>query len=204
MRALLRRFIDWIRGRRAYRPINVRFELPDPERIRRALNLQGEGERRGRENLPPLEANDLDDVEQRIVSRIETYKTKSFDTYSENRESYASSLRSLVSRPLEAQVLTTPKNAQAEFEREVSEGRDELHSIEQLAIEVSRELDDFKRREKISRAADYPESKSLRIGLVFVLAFSEALANTFFFAEGSDFGLVGGFVLALLAASSNA
>jgi hypothetical protein len=196
-------FRSWFKGRRVYRPITVRFEQPDAQKIRRELDLKAEGERRGKENLPSSDEVRLDEVEQRIVSAIETLKTASYETYMENREAYAATLRAMVSRPLQAAVLIAPSDARAEFERAVREGRDELYSIQNFVVDVSKEFENFRNKHHIDRTPDYPDSRFLHWGVIALLILIEAGANTFFFAQGTDFGIVGGFVLAVLAAAAN-
>jgi len=196
----IRIFVGWLKGRRLYRPITVRFEQPDPQKIRRELDLKNEGARRGKENLPASDETRLDEVEQKIISRLEALKNQSYETYIENRGAYAATLRSMVSRPLQARVLTAPADARSEFDKAIREGRDELHSIQNLVIDVSKEFEAFRKKNHIDRTPDYPDSRFFYWGVIALLVLVEAAANTFFFAQGSDFGIVGGFVLAVLAA----
>jgi len=199
----IRIFLGWLKGRRLYRPITVRFEQPDPQKIRRELDLKNEGARRGKENLPASDETRLDEVEQKIISTLEALKNQSYETYIENRGAYAATLRSMVSRPLQARVLTAPADARSEFDKAIREGRDELHSIQNLVIDVSKEFEAFRKKNHIDRTPDYPDSRFFYWGVIALLVLVEAGANTFFFAQGSDFGIVGGFVLAVLAAAAN-
>ena len=201
--AIIGRLFDWLRSKHVYRPITVRFELPDFQRLSLELDLKGEGERRGRDELPKSEAVSLDEVEERIVAAIERFKTSAYETYTENRDAYFAALRALVSRPLQARVLTTPDDAAADFETRGREASDELDGLQQFVINISRELEDFKRQTRLDRTPDYPDSRVFHWGLIALLILFEAVANTFFFAQGSDFGFAGGFVLALLAAAAN-
>ncbi len=87
--------------------------------------------------------------------------------------------------------------------REIGEthklGFDRLVESKKNVLEKTAQLNFFKSNNQLrGRDADYPESNLYVLGLVFFFMLVEVIANSFFFAEGSDIGLLGGFIEALL------
>jgi hypothetical protein len=75
-----------------------------------------------------------------------------------------------------------------------------------LAEERTRlaDLEHFKSRNRLFRDAHYPESPLLGLGVLFFLILGEGAINGIFFAEGSEQGLLGGWLEALVLACTNA
>ena len=78
--------------------------------------------------------------------------------------------------------------------------RGESNSI----ISKSRHLKHFRLTNNlVHRDADYPSSKLYFWGIFFVVLVFEAVANAYFYAQGSDLGLLGGVLQAFLVAIAN-
>ena len=61
----------------------------------------------------------------------------------------------------------------------------------------------FRKINKIETAANYPKSKILFWGLLFIVLILESMANAYFYAQGSDLGLLGGVLQAFLVSLAN-
>jgi hypothetical protein len=68
---------------------------------------------------------------------------------------------------------------------------------------AEREYKWFRQSNKIQREAIYPESKLFNWSIIIAICFAEAAANSVLFAKGSDLGLLGGLLQALIVAALN-
>lgn len=84
-----------------------------------------------------------------------------------------------------------------DIQRTKLETRDALVAARRHERRAMRQLSWFRRHHQLSREADYPASALLQAGLLASLVLVESLANMYFFALGSDFGLIGGLIQAL-------
>lgn len=82
----------------------------------------------------------------------------------------------------------------------------EFRGVKQLKQELNDlqlEFYDFKKRNKITRTPHYPESQLLYFSIILVFWLLESLGNGYFFAEGSELGLLGGVGQAVIIAAIN-
>ena len=61
----------------------------------------------------------------------------------------------------------------------------------------------FKKTNGLIRDADYPESQIFQWAVIIALLVTESILNSYFFAQGSDLGLLGGFLQAFLISIAN-
>ena len=97
-----------------------------------------------------------------------------------------------------------------EYERlankELSDAEVELGNRRNAAARHQDDLDVFRKENKLTRQAHYPKSTKARIGFILfgiVLIITEGLFNAYFFAQGLDSGLLGGFIQAITLAALN-
>lgn len=68
---------------------------------------------------------------------------------------------------------------------------------------AQRELTAFRRERKLTERAKYPASRFMHFFVIVVILVGEAMANSYFFGQGNDLGLLGGFFEAMLFAGIN-
>jgi hypothetical protein len=80
-----------------------------------------------------------------------------------------------------------------------------LHDLAANAGMRQRELEDFRARNRLTRPATYPEGSATfaRYALLLALIVFEGAANAYFFSQGLESGLIGGFLAAGLFAAVN-
>ncbi|MDP6403801.1 MAG: hypothetical protein QF797_01200 [Alphaproteobacteria bacterium] len=101
-------------------------------------------------------------------------------------------------------VLNTLKaDTEMEVERTKGRFRDRLFGLRRHEGEMRSDLDFFQLKNDLHREAEYPESEILHWAIVVALVVTESLANSYFFAKGSDLGLLGGALQALLISCVN-
>jgi len=82
----------------------------------------------------------------------------------------------------------------------------QFRSLKQLKRELDdlqQEFDVFQQQNKLSRTPHYPESQVLYFSIILVFWLLESAGNGYFFAEGSELGLLGGVGQAVIIAGIN-
>ena len=91
----------------------------------------------------------------------------------------------------------------AEIEAIVTTSKAHLSDARRRENELHDEYMRFRRQNKISGLANYPDSKILLVAVVTAILLVEAILNGYFFAKANEFGLVGGIGQALITAGIN-
>jgi hypothetical protein len=164
----------------------------DTEAIARQLDLDDRARERGASNLPAGEDDVLDTVEQTVTQKIES-------EWSWQGDALISELRAYASRLVQFSI-------KSEFERLQLLGRDalarlragshraeaDLGPLKESYIAAREELSRFRGRHRLTRPPRAASHRWTTIGLMVFLIGIESILNGFFFASGSEFGLVGG------------
>jgi hypothetical protein len=163
------------------------------------------GAQRGAEEAPVSDSAALDDVEGRIVERVEAEKNSAHGVFLDELHLYKERLSGLDFEGRFATIRQAAPAAVSEFRAEAAQGRDELHSLRRHLRDVEAERDDFRRRHRLTRAARWAAggNLTLKIGILLSLFVFEVFLNGFFLAKGSELGYVGGAAEALTFALLN-
>ncbi|ARD45115.1 hypothetical protein [Colwellia sp. PAMC 21821] len=65
------------------------------------------------------------------------------------------------------------------------------------------EVNKFREKNKLTHAAHYPENREKLYGILLLMGVLEAILNAFFLSKGSEFGLAGGFAMAIIISGVN-
>jgi hypothetical protein len=179
------------------------FPEIDVPAISRSLRLEQLGRERGARNQPASDAGTFDDVEQQIIARIETYKTRAHEIYLGHLRTYNARIGNLGLKTLLANVLAPADKAMGDFKAQLQDGPDQLHQLRERVIRIETDLADFKRKHGLTRMAHYPSSTFLHWSVVAFLALLESFINSSFFGQGDEFGLIGGWIKGILLAFAN-
>ncbi|MGZ5117834.1 MAG: hypothetical protein ACXWIH_17375, partial [Burkholderiales bacterium] len=177
----------------------------DVDRIARELDLQNEARKLAEARLPSPQQTVITAAEAKAVQRIEKAR-QDFVEWASFRlgiinEGFARrDVTALVNRALEAD-----KAFQNKAGTRLSESEALLQDLAAKAGMRQRELDEFRTRNSLSRAASYPEGSATfaRYALLLALIVCEGAANAYFFSQGLDSGLIGGFIGAAVFAALN-
>ena len=86
--------------------------------------------------------------------------------------------------------------------RQVKKGlrsqQDDLIALRKRERRLLGTLNSFEDKHHLEEPAEYPESKIFHWSIVAAMVLVESIANSYFFAKGSDFGLIGGALQALM------
>ena len=181
----------------------ILFMELDRERIKKRLNLEAEGRKRGKQDQPATDKESPDDVEQQIVATIDAEKKLSHQKLIDHLKTYGDRIRSLGLEGLIAEAAAAGDAASTNFGIRVHVGADVLFQLRRDVVLIDDDIEDFKRTHGLRRMAHYPRSRTLRWGIVAVLLLMESVLNGTFLARGHELGLTGGVGQALVIAILN-
>jgi hypothetical protein len=169
------------------------------------LAVGKKGAQRGATEAPSSDSAVLDDVESRIVERLEAEKNSAHGILLDELQVYKERLSGLDFEGRFATIQHAAPAAVSEFRAEAAQGRDELHSLRRHLRDMEAERDEFRSRHRLTRTARWAAggSLTLKIGILLLLFVFEVFLNGFFLAKGSELGYVGGAAEALTFALFN-
>lgn len=178
----------------------------DFDDLKKELAVEFEARKLARAGFPEPDATSPSFPEMRIIQRLEAvranYKRWALERIQEIHEGLNTfDITMLVNRS---------RQYAEEYERlankELSDAEVELRQLRNAAEHLHDDLDAFRKKNNITRQAHYPENTTAYIALVLfgiVLIITEGILNAYFFAQGLDSGLLGGFIQASTLAATN-
>jgi hypothetical protein len=195
-----------------YSPSRTSSRTPHPKLYRldvdalaRELDLQDEAIKLALAHLPSPRQTVITGAEAKAVQRIEKAR-QDFVEWATFRlgiinESFARrDVTALVNRALEAD-----HTFQSKVQSELAVSEALLQELAANARRGQRELEEFRVSHGLARHAIYPEGSATfaRYALLLALIVCEAAANAYFFSQGMESGLIGGFIGAAIFATLN-
>jgi hypothetical protein len=164
----------------------------DTDEIARRLKIDSEAAARGSREQPSADSQSLDAVEQKIVQTLESEWTYHGSDLINNLRAYGSRLIAVSVQTELVNLHLLAQNTLARLRDANHRAEAELGPLRETYISCRDELSDFRAKHKLKRAARNPARRWTTFGLLFLLIGIEAGLNGFFFAKGSEFGLLGG------------
>lgn len=177
----------------------------DIDQAARELELESEARRMAKTGLPRPDDTALSAPEAKAVQRVEKARREfvqwaSVRVSAINEDLRGNDVAALVNDALAADNTFERKSASV-----ISRQEHLLSELAENAAVRERELDDFRARHRLSRPATYPEGSATfaRYAILLALIVIEGIANAYFFSQGLESGLIGGFLAAGLFAAVN-
>jgi hypothetical protein len=188
-----------------YRPATTIFLDLNADRVADEFGLAALGTERGAENRPTSDAQTLDDVEHKIVERIEAHKQDANVIYLDQLHTYDERLNALSFEERFATIQQAAPEAVGDFRAEATVGRDELFVLRRRLNESEIEREQFRKHHRIERPARLasPGKIILKAGILAILFIIEVVINGSFLAKANLGGLLGGAVQAVTFAALN-
>jgi hypothetical protein len=192
-------------SRHDYRPGTDVFLELNVDRLAKELQLAKDGAERGAAERPAQDAQTLDDVEHRIVERIEGHKQDAHKLYLEHLHTYDERLAALDFEERFAVIRQAAPEAVGDFRAEAALGRDELFALRRRLYDSEQEREQFRAIHRLTRPArvSTTEITLLKIGILAVLFVIEIAVNGSFLAKANLGGYLGGAVQAVSFAALN-
>ena len=203
MKALLRWLSNLFFHDRYQTAADEIFVPVDPDAVCRNLDVEREARQNGSRNLPEMDALPLDATEERIVHVFQQELQSTARRVSDKLQIYRRQLERQNMRREHEAIDGIGRAFAAESVAVIEESRDQLEPAIALRSDLRNELDRFRERHGVDRAPDFPESKFFYLAVLVAIFVAESVLNAFFFAAGSDFGLLGGWIDAMRYAGVN-
>jgi hypothetical protein len=204
---VFKRFWRWLnsKGPTPSHGVNPRLYSIDVDTLAKELNIDEIAETQGKSNKPDLNATAYSGTESLIVQYIEKARHE-FAHWATLR---LGTLNTDLNNHNVTAVLEFAKQADREFER----AADRLIADENATLEIlagtartaQLELATFKAHNNLTREAVIASGSKrfFSLSILVLLVLIEGIVNAFFFAEGQNAGLIGGFVTAAACAGIN-
>jgi hypothetical protein len=181
------------------------FPALNIDKLAADMRLANTGADRGKRDEPASSGVAFDDIEIRIVERVEAEKNAAHGTLLDELRTYKERLAGLDFEGRFGTIRQAAPAAVSEFRAEAAQGRDELHRLRRHLRDLEFERDEFRRRYRLKRAARWASggSLTLKVGILVALFVFEVFLNGFFLAKGSELGYLGGAVEAFTFALVN-
>ena len=152
-------------------------------------------------DLPPQDAQDLSDAEKSVIDAVAAERARVDQARTDAKAAAERRLRALAPSPQDfAGPALDARLALRQISGRLAHDWDEASK---RASEAREELDGFKHKHDLRRAAIYPRSTLLQSGLLFCAAVFEALFSAALFAEDDERGLLGGAITAIGLSGAN-
>ncbi len=175
------------------------------EDLKKELDVEVEARKLARAGLPETDATTLSFPESKIIQRLEAVRAN----YSKWALTRINNIHEQLNSFDITQYVNRAKQYAEEYERlankEISDAEVELGRRRNAAARQQDDLDAFCKENKLSREAHYPKGLA-KFSLIMVgvaVVGIEGFVNAFFFAQGMDSGLIGGFFQAIMLATIN-
>ncbi len=174
-----------------YTPGKTTFEKKD-------FSIEKVAAEQGLENNPPTTDTEFDEAQTIIKNksaRVHTAERERTADYFSNAKARLESLKTKILN-LNIETLGDNFTVKLKVQRTIVEAN--LKTLSKNKFEELRHLNFFKKLNKIHAIARYPESSIFHFSLLLLIVLVETVANSYFFAQGNDLGLLGGYTQALL------
>lgn len=167
----------------------------DVSRVASELQLETSGSERGAKDEPLAGSAAMDEVEARILERVESVRKSSHAILEDELRTYGERLSNLDFEARFGSIRTGSKAVLASFNAEVAKGINDLHDRRRHLRETEREYETFRKRHHLERTAYVPSglATALKWSLLVFLGTVEAVLNGYFLSAGNLQGLLGGF-----------
>lgn len=177
----------------------------DTKAVEKKFDLRSEGARLGAAGVPPENATALSGPERQAINEVEEAR-RGYQTWATRR---LASVNQAIAQYDIRHEINTALAEDIQFQNKVAAflttENDGLTRLQKELRQREAELEEFKKKNKLNRLANYPSGgmKFLRFGILLALVAIEGFLNANFLAQGLPSGLVGGFLYAVMFAVMN-
>jgi len=157
----------------------------------------------GEHDLPRSKAKSLGSVERKIAADIEKRIYQVTTIANDKLVSYNTTLSNTDLNDEQQRITNMAEANKLKLESLIAEDEQTLGGMRENLERNRHHFNLFKQENRLRDDARYPESKTLYLSFAFLIFLIESVANGFFFAAGSEFGLLGGVSQAVIIAFIN-
>lgn len=163
----------------------------------RRLRLAQRGKEDGARNHPASDALAPALAEEEVLGAINTERARCLNDLAAQLRAARDALAQLETAMDVAQLRNATAMAQAQFHEVEAAWGGRIAVLGRASADAVQEFEDYRTRHHVRRAPRQPGNRGMTIALLALCLVIESALNGVFFAQGSDFGLLGGIALAL-------
>lgn len=175
----------------------------DVDAMARSLQLEKQARHAAEHGMPSGDSTRPDGVERKIEGLILQRMLEVTNRANRILAGYNSTLNDLEHQAGFQRIRQLTDTAHARLDNLLADSKQELDEIKAEIRRNEQLLQQFQIRHRRTLEAEYPASRLYHFSLVLVMLLLEALANGYFFARGSDLGMLGGLSQSLAVAVLN-
>ncbi len=189
----------------AYRVTSQTFPDLDVQRLVREMSLDDFGKARGQNEEPASDGASYDAVETEIIETVGAAQKAAHDELENHLSGFRQRLVDLDFKTQFSSIISFGHSGLNDLKQELQTAIDELHPPRRDLAEAESWHIKFRKDHQLVRPSviETPRHSFIKWATVIVLIILELIANGHFLSAGSEFGLVGGILEALLFAALN-
>jgi len=164
----------------------------DVTEIIHELDIEAKARDEGLKDQPDKNRQELDHVEHQILDYINDLRNRGRSIAEQTILTLQKQFAEIDLESYRREINGLPEYIHLQVDRKLTMHRDELVELRKNERKRFRELKAFEDQNDLKNQAEYPESLTLHWSVVMAMVLTESIANSYFFAKGSDLGLVGG------------
>jgi len=184
-----------------YKPIE--FPVIINEKLSNDFDVVAAARQQAKKNLPDSNSLRADSNEINYRTKLQTQVIQASHSVQQSLNDLGNEINNLSINQQLSDTESIPEKFKQTIRAEITPMKRELKSLKAKLNLADEDLEQFKSKNRLNREADYPISKWKTFGVLIFAFIVEGILNGFFFAEGSDSGLSGGVMLALIVAALN-
>ena len=175
-------------------------QLPEinQEKISEELDLINTARKNGAKDLPSNKDTTLDTTERAVTDKISKLNEAGRTAAEGTVNSLIKELNEINFDSYQRQIKDLPDYISRQVKKGLRSQQDDLIALRKRERRLLGTLNSFEDKHHLEEPAEYPESKIFHWSIVAAMVLVESIANSYFFAKGSDFGLIGGALQALM------
>lgn len=189
----------------AYRAGTETFVDLDVQRLADSMKLVERGTARGKEQQPPTDDTALDAVESEIVETVNAAQKQAHDELENQLTGFRNRLIDLDFEARFSGIKDVAQSGLADLKGEQQMGLDDLHGVRRGFTEAEQHLEAFRKQHRLTRPGKTGSglSTTLKWLIIVAILLFEVVTNATLLSKGSDMGLAGGIIQAVLFALLN-
>jgi hypothetical protein len=184
-----------------YKPIE--FPVIINETLSSEYDVVAAARQQAKKNLPDSNSLTADSNEINYKTKLQTQVIQASHSVQQSLNNLGNEIHNLSINQQLTDAESIPEEFKQAIKAEITPMKRELRSLKSKLDLADEDLEQFKSKNKLNREADYPTSRWKTFGVLLIALITEGMLNGFFFADGSDSGLLGGIVIALIVAALN-
>ncbi|GEM_PF-973201 len=175
----------------------------DVDKMIKSLDLEQHAKYSAEHELPSSDAQTLDGTERKIEALIQKRMAELTNKANSRLVGYNTSLANTDINTEQQRIQNLAKSANLRLNSRLAEAEQQLRAMKNDLKHSATALQSFRIKHRRDTDAEYPESRLYHYSIVLLILVFEAIANGFFFARGSEFGILGGISQSLVVAILN-